>query len=394
MRLFAIVNRNLSSLTLTIQSNVSYPCLLSLENASSTHIIKLTTDKTGELVYKFNFPEYISFLPFEEIVQPSPSQNVLSLRLDTRKLTELPEEDVIHDKVKSPACTSLLDDWIFCHDHSEDTTCSLKSPVGQSDHRETILSTVEDVINFLLSQSIGSVCILESEDKCSNLIVKIVNGKAISFMCNSSDESFDRVDESKRNVSLNPSTICLVQFKSLSGTCFDELTQLKQYRSSFYVEWIKVEARTFTEISNLLSDSIKATLTRHETQQNDELLQAKLKEEVKRREEKESVVKEEKAKEGEEEEENEEEAVVSSAVAEDDEKSSRGHRQVKCNSSTTDDSSDDAVHATPVCCIESTSLPSSARVQSSSHRTHFSTGFLSLSSFCTRVADSSSSFIT
>lgn len=354
-RLFAILNRNLGKITITLESP-SFPCILT-NSPSSRNVIILTSCHSLllDIVYSFTFPSFICFNPFKELIKCEIKRQILSLQIDKSNINNLPQVSIpsLPSKLVD---SSFLNDWIFCHNDDElsittsstssSTHCPSNFGTCVTPEKERVVTTVEEVISFLSSQSIGSLCLLESsKDKDLNLILRILNPCAISFMCDLPDESFDQTaDEESKDVSLSPSTICLVHFKSLSGTCSNELSELKQYRSSFYVEWIKVEASTLTKVSNLLSNSIKATLASEE-------------EEVEEEKEKEKEV---------------------NTKRKNHQKSGKGHGEEKSNSSTTDDPSDDTTHATPVSCIESTSLLASGTVNSILRP--FSTGFLLLSS--------------
>ena len=392
MRLFAILNRNLATLCLTLQCP-SFPCVLSTSSSSSNVIILTSAHSPEKILRSFQFPSFVSFVSFRENIVASTAtttkRHILSVRLNSTYLSKVPT----FPPSSLPASlvdSSFLNDWIFCHNETEPNPRLLATSSATTVTPSRVVTTVEEVTSFLSSQSIGSLCLLESKDKDLNLILRILNPKAISFMCDLPDESFDQADEESRNVSLSPSTICLVHFKSLSRTCSNELSELKQYRGSFYVEWIKVEDSTLTKVSNLLSNSIKATLASEEEEEGKE--EKKDKKKGKEKDKEKEDQKEERKVEGEEDE-----------GRGNGRKSSKGQGEEKSTSSTAptaapDDPSDDTTHATPVPCIESTSLLASGKGNCSCRsrcQGPFSTAFLllpsSLDPFQSQCQSSSSS---
>lgn len=158
---------------------------------------------------------------------------------------------MVSDDFSLPPNPELLNDWLFCHDHghgdsSENHGESAQEALHDKSNELIYLKSNHEVISLLRKLTAGTDMLLEALDKQFNVLVKVVNTRAIVAFC-----AFEADCELNYVVTLS------VIYKLLNASNKLHEASLKEARHSFKTDYFRVESAVLLDISKQLVSSSK-----------------------------------------------------------------------------------------------------------------------------------------
>lgn len=249
MKVFCIVNHHLSQLRVSLGFSDEEIQSSQEEKLKVSCMERCLTLQSNNRLSTIHFPAEYKFSSTNE-EYPISSGLSFSLRLNS-----CPDPPSQSGSSSNRPNLELLNDWIFCHNHScngeQHTTTFNNEDQAQSNRS---IESLSEMHSFLTEKSVGCRILLESTNAPGeSLCIQVLSSRCQTFACDFPHGSCCQVE---------PRSVCLFHFLHVSSS--DDTIhaqELREWRRSFSVEWIKVQESVFQEILQLMTSSTSQTIS-------------------------------------------------------------------------------------------------------------------------------------
>ncbi|KAI1289430.1 hypothetical protein HDE_08380 [Halotydeus destructor] len=256
MRFLATFNPNLRQLRITFETNT-----LDQDYDHNKLVIGATTESTVSLNgFTFQIEPMLRLQPKSlrhlggHVVDGCVVVSLIIAAESVHTIESVPQ------RVPLPLNTELLTDSMFCHNHGDHD-----HNVTFEQEEERCLNSSGQVLAFLQQCYAGTSILMESTDKRSNILVKIISLK--TYHC--SENAQEGSNNNGHVLACHLDEKLSLKYRILSWAEEADKLALKEARHSFEIEYMKLNCSCFAELAKTLVSSTSKDMSIRERFEGD-----------------------------------------------------------------------------------------------------------------------------